>query len=150
MFALDQRLENDTLLVGDFELCRLLLMNDNRYPWFILVPKREDITEVFQLSDQEQLLMWQEATRLAEVLKDTFKGDKVNIASLGNVVSQLHVHVIVRKKTDAAWPSPVWGQGSAVPYNAEQITSVCEKLRMVLTDSFLFLNRVAKWVLSNA
>lgn len=144
MFELDKQLETDTLLVGDFELCRLLLMNDSRYPWFILVPKREDITEVFQLSDNEQQLLWQEATRLGEVLKDTFKGDKINIASLGNQVSQLHVHVIVRKKSDAVWPAPVWGQGTAVPYDDQQIKTVCEKLRMVLTDSFLFLNRVAK------
>lgn len=89
MFALDPRLEQDTLLLGDFPLSRLLLMNDARYPWFILVPRREDVTELFQLDVDDQQALWREATLLAEVLKDTFRADKMNVANLGNVVSQL-------------------------------------------------------------
>lgn len=80
MFALDPRLEQDTLLLGDFPLSRLLLMNDARYPWFILVPRREDVTELFQLDVDDQQALWREATLLAEVLKDTFRADKMNVA----------------------------------------------------------------------
>ncbi|WP_179219289.1 HIT domain-containing protein, partial [Pseudomonas aeruginosa] len=87
MFALDPRLEQDTLLLGDFPLSRLLLMNDARYPWFILVPRREDVTELFQLDVDDRQALWREATLLAEVLKDTFRADKMNVANLGNVVS---------------------------------------------------------------
>ena len=138
MFNLDSRLANDTLLVGDFKLCRLLLMNDRQYPWFILVPRREEVSELFQLDRADQQLLWQETTALAEVLKDTYSADKMNVATLGNMVSQLHMHVIVRRKGDAAWPAPVWGQHPAVAYVAGEVTAIREKLRMVLTDDFRF------------
>ncbi|WP_434609019.1 HIT domain-containing protein [Pseudomonas sp. R1-7] len=139
MFALDPRLQQDTLPIGDFPLCRLLLSNDSNYPWFILVPRRENISELFQLDDDDQLQLWKETTALAETLKDSFDADKLNVATLGNVVSQLHMHVIVRKREDAAWPAPVWGKHPARPYNAEQVTAICERLRAVLTDDFKFL-----------
>ncbi|ASA33074.1 HIT domain-containing protein [Pseudomonas aeruginosa] len=138
MFALDPRLEQDTLLLGDFPLSRLLLMNDARYPWFILVPRREDVTELFQLDVDDQQALWREATLLAEVLKDTFRADKMNVANLGNVVSQLHMHVIVRRRGDDAWPGPVWGRHPAQPYSSEQVEAIRGKLRMVLTDGFRF------------
>lgn len=104
MFALDSRLQQDCLLVGDFPLCRLLLMNDSNYPWFILVPRREEVSELFQLDADDQRQLWQETTLLAEILKDTFAADKMNVATLGNVVSQLHVHVIVRRRDDVVGP----------------------------------------------
>ncbi|EQM67285.1 HIT family protein [Pseudomonas solani] len=138
MFALDQRLQQDCLQVGDFPLCRLLLMNDVHYPWFILVPRREDVSELFQLDADDQLRLWSETTRLAEVLKDSFGADKMNVATLGNVVSQLHMHVIARRREDAAWPAPVWGRHPAQPYTAEQVDEVMAKLRLVLTDDFRF------------
>ncbi|QRY79024.1 HIT domain-containing protein [Pseudomonas sp. PDNC002] len=138
MFALDSRLQQDCVLVGDFPLSSLLLMNDSQYPWFILVPRREDVSEIFQLDADDQRQLWHEATQLAEILKDTFDADKMNVANLGNVVSQLHVHVIVRKIDDAAWPGPVWGKHPAVPYNEEQLGRVREKLRMALGDGFRF------------
>jgi diadenosine tetraphosphate (Ap4A) HIT family hydrolase len=138
MFTLDPRLQQDTLLVGDFALCRLLLMNDAQFPWFILVPRREAVSEVFQLDIGDQHLLWQETTELAETLKDTFAADKMNIANLGNMVSQLHMHVIVRRRDDAAWPAPVWGKLPAQPYSAEQLTAVMAKLRMALADDFNF------------
>jgi len=97
MFALDSRLQQDTLPVGDFPLCRLVLMNDAQYPWFILVPRRDEISELFQLDTDDQQQLWQETTALAEMLKDTFGADKMNVATLGNMVSQLHMHVIVRR-----------------------------------------------------
>ncbi|MNZ34101.1 HIT domain protein [compost metagenome] len=138
MFVLDSRLQQDTLPIGDFPLSRLLLMNDAQYPWFILVPRREDVSELFQLDPEDQQELWREATSLAEVLKDTFNADKMNVANLGNVVSQLHVHVIVRRRDDAAWPAPVWGKHPARPYTAEELLVIREKLRMALDDGFSF------------
>ena len=139
MFALDSRLQQDTLPIGDFPLCRLLLSNDSNYPWFILVPRRKDISEIFQLDVADQLQLWQETTTLAQTLKDSFDADKLNIAALGNVVSQLHMHVIVRKRDDAAWPAPVWGKHPAMPYSAEQVAAIRERLQRVLTEGFTFL-----------
>ncbi|MBB2497302.1 HIT family protein [Aquipseudomonas ullengensis] len=138
MFTLDSRLQADTLTVGDFPLCRLLLMNDAHYPWFILVPRREAVSELFQLDMADQQQLWLETTRLAEVLKDAFVADKMNVATLGNVVSQLHMHVIVRRREDAAWPAPVWGKHPAEVYSAEQITAMRDRLRLVLADDFRF------------
>jgi diadenosine tetraphosphate (Ap4A) HIT family hydrolase len=139
VFALDPRLQQDTLPIGDFPLCRLLLSNDSNYPWFILVPRREDISEIFQLVVADQQQLWQESTALAHMLKDSFDADKMNVAALGNVVSQLHMHVIVRKREDAAWPAPVWGMHPAKPYSAEQVAAIREQLRRVLTEDFTFL-----------
>ncbi|MCQ4294563.1 HIT domain-containing protein [Pseudomonas stutzeri] len=138
MFALDPRLEQDTLLLGDFSLCRLLLMNDAQYPWFILVPRREDVSELFQLDVADQQALWREATSLAETVKDTFGADKMNIATLGNMVGQLHMHVIARRRDDAAWPAPVWGKHPAKPYSDEEVAAIRHKLRLVLTNQFRF------------
>lgn len=139
MFSLDSRLQQDTLVVGDFPLCRLLLMNDANYPWFILVPRREAVSELFQLDAVDQQALWGEATRLAEVLKDAFSADKMNVATLGNVVSQLHMHVIVRRREDPAWPAPVWGRLPARAYTDAEIALVLERLRLVLTADFHFI-----------
>ncbi|WP_433771761.1 HIT domain-containing protein [Pseudomonas putida] len=139
MFALDSRLQQDTLPIGDFPLCRLLLSNDSNYPWFILVPRRDDISEIFQLGVADQQLLWQETTALAELLKTAFDADKMNVGALGNVVSQLHMHVIVRKREDAAWPAPVWGKHPAIPYSAGQVAAIREQLRGVLPEDFTFL-----------
>lgn len=139
MFALDSRLQQDTVPVGDFPLCRLLLMNDVHYPWFILVPRREDVSELFQLDADDQQVLWQETTQLAEMLKDTFAADKMNVATLGNVVSQLHMHVVVRRREDAAWPAPVWGKQPAQPYSDEQVVAIKAKLCLVLAENFCFV-----------
>lgn len=143
MFTLDSRLQQDCLLVGDFPLCRLLLMNDASYPWFILVPRREEVSEIFQLDGVDQRQLWQETSLLAETLKDTFAADKMNVATLGNVVSQLHMHVIVRRRDDAAWPAPVWGRQPARPYEDAQIRQIIDKLRLVLTEDFQFAGGLA-------
>ena len=138
MFTLDSRLQQDTLVMGDFPLCRLLLMNDAKYPWFILVPRREAVSELFQLDTADQQQLWLETTRLAETLKDAFVADKMNVATLGNVVSQLHMHVIVRRREDQAWPAPVWGRHPARAYEAAEIFAIRERLRLVLTSDFQF------------
>ena len=138
MFALDQRLQQDTLVIGDFPLCRLLLSNDSNYPWFILVPRINGISEVFQLDVADQQTLWQETTALAQLLSEGLVVDKMNIGALGNVVSQLHVHVIVRKRDDAAWPAPVWGKQPARPYTQEQATAMRARLRELLPADFIF------------
>ena len=143
MFALDPRLQQDTLAIGDFPLCRLLLMNDANYPWFILVPRREAVSELFQLDQADQQQLWLETTRLAETFKDAFVADKMNVATLGNVVSQLHVHVIVRRRDDVAWPAPVWGRHPAQPYAGQQVGQIIDKLRLVLTEDFQFAGESA-------
>ena len=130
MFVLDSRLQQDTLPMGDLPLCRVLLSNDSNYPWFILVPRRADISEVFQLEAGDQQLLWGETTELARLLQQTFKADKMNVAALGNVVSQLHMHVIVRRRDDTAWPAPVWGKHPARPYSDEEVGVIREQLRI--------------------
>lgn len=134
MFELDSRLVADTHVLGEFPLSRLLLMNDAQYPWFILVPRREGISEVFELEAQEQQQLWQETLMLAERLKRVFVADKINIATLGNVVAQLHMHVIVRHKTDSAWPAPVWGKHPAQPYSESQLHALRVRLVQELGD----------------
>lgn len=143
MFSLDPRLQQDTLAVGDFPLCRLLLMNDAQFPWFILVPRRADVSEVFDLDAADQLALWQETTALAAVLKDSFAADKMNVATLGNMVSQLHMHVIVRRREDAVWPAPVWGKLPAQPYSEAQLAEVLARLRSLLTDDFRFVQEAS-------
>lgn len=138
MFALDQRLQQDTLVIGDFTLCRLLLSNDSNYPWFILVPRINGISEVFHLDVADQQKLWEETTGLAQLLNDGLGADKMNIGALGNVVSQLHVHVIVRKRDDAAWPAPVWGKHPARPYTQEQVVALRARLRELLPADFNF------------
>jgi diadenosine tetraphosphate (Ap4A) HIT family hydrolase len=139
VFVLDQRLLQDTVPVGDFPLSRLLLSNDSQYPWFILVPRRADISEVFQLSEADQAQLWSETNSLSQTLQRLFNADKMNVAALGNVVSQLHMHVIVRHKTDVAWPAPVWGKHPAVPYSADQSAAIIARLKDVLLDDFTFV-----------
>jgi len=133
---MDSRLQQDCQVLGDFPLCRLLLSKDANYPWFILVPKRAGVSEVFDLSPQDQAQLWKETTSLAEALKDEFAADKMNIATLGNVVSQLHMHVIVRRRVDAAWPAPVWGKVAALEYTQEQVEAIGRRLRALGLDGY--------------
>lgn len=136
MFVLDSRLHNDTRVIGDFALCRLLLMNDANYPWFILVPRREGMSEVFDLEASDQLLLWQETALLAAFLKNEFAADKINIATLGNMVSQLHMHVVVRRTSDIAWPAPVWGKAPALAYSEAEIDSLRQRLQSAYLQGF--------------
>ena len=131
-FELDPRLAADTFSVGETPLSQLLLMNDARYPWLILVPRRSDVTEPFELSEADQARLWQESMRLGEVMKAHFAADKLNIAALGNQVAQLHVHHVARFHTDDAWPGPVWGVGSAVPYSDAARDALIGELRSLL------------------
>jgi diadenosine tetraphosphate (Ap4A) HIT family hydrolase len=139
MADLHPQLEKDCLLIGRFTLCRLLLMRDANYPWFILVPDREGITEIFQLNEEDQVQLLRESSQLSTVLVDGFHADKLNIAALGNVVPQLHVHHVVRYRDDPAWPAPVWGRVPAHPYTPEGVSAVLATLQSGLPDYFEYL-----------
>lgn len=130
-FHLHPRLQSDTIEIGRFKLSKLLLMNDSQYPWFILVPMREEMTEIYQLSDQDQILLQSESSQLAKVLAKIYSADKMNVASIGNIVSQLHIHHVVRYKTDIAWPAPVWGKFKPVAYTEFQINKIKAQLKGV-------------------
>jgi len=134
VFKLDPQLEADTFPVGITSLNRILLMNDSRFPWLILVPERPDIREPFELTDEDQRTLMQESMITGKSLKALFNAHKLNIAALGNQVSQLHIHHIARFRTDAAWPRPVWGVGAAEPYEAEALRERVALLREVLSN----------------
>jgi|TARA_X000001388_G_scaffold61339_2_gene46864 diadenosine tetraphosphate (Ap4A) HIT family hydrolase len=132
MFELHSQLQADCVVVGDFPLCRLLLLNDRQYPWFILVPRRDALREVFELSVEDRAQFYLESDVLAQVLNDAFAADKMNIAALGNMVPQLHVHHIVRYRQDPAWPAPVWGKLSAIPYAGDELADRLQRVRTAL------------------
>jgi diadenosine tetraphosphate (Ap4A) HIT family hydrolase len=128
LFLLHPQLVQDTIELADFPLCKLLLCNDSAYPWFILVPKVANTSEIYQLDWQQQQQLLNESSLLSELLMQVFAGDKMNVAALGNMVEQLHVHHVVRFKTDSQWPKPIWGQQAAKPYSEAEITLLREKL----------------------
>jgi len=132
-FQLHQQLANDCRYLGDFPLSALLLSKDANYPWFILVPRQENISEAFQLSNEQQQQLNNESLMLSKTLSTLFSADKMNIAALGNMVPQLHLHHIVRYKTDAAWPNPVWGYTDAHAYDKQALTECIEQTLKALS-----------------
>ncbi|MFN8829050.1 MAG: HIT domain-containing protein [Labrys sp. (in: a-proteobacteria)] len=131
-FVLHPQLARDTLLLGDLALCRVLLINDANYPWILLVPRRRDVTEITDLGAVERVHLMTEVTLVADALKAETGCHKLNIAALGNMVPQLHVHVIARFRTDAAWPRPVWGHAPPAPYEDDKLASVIARLRRAI------------------
>jgi diadenosine tetraphosphate (Ap4A) HIT family hydrolase len=131
-FGLDPRLAADTLPVGDLALCRVLLMKDSRYPWLILVPRRAGLSEIHDLAAGERALLIEEAARAGAGLKSLTGAKKINTGALGNMVAQLHVHVVARFVGDDAWPGPVWGSGQAVPYEDKAVARLVADLRRAL------------------
>lgn len=132
-FLLDPQLAADTRSVGELALSQVLLMDDARYPWLILVPRRAGAREWFDLDLPAQTQLLQEVNRVASALQTLWVPDKLNIAALGNVVAQLHIHVIARCCDDAAWPAPVWGRGERQPYADELAAERLAALRDVLS-----------------
>lgn len=126
-FELHPQLVKDSVWICDWPLCQLRLINDKNYPWFILVPRRPAVREIIDLSDDDQLLLWQESKKLSLLLRQHFSPDKLNIAALGNMVPQLHLHHIARFTHDKAWPAPVWGKVPAVAYSETELEN--ERLR---------------------
>ncbi|MCI0650460.1 MAG: HIT domain-containing protein [Planctomycetes bacterium] len=136
MFRLHRKLAAETITVGFFPLSTLLLFNDANYPWFILVPRRKDVQEVYQLERKDQMQLIHESSHLAKQLARVFRAHKMNIAALGNSVPQLHVHHIVRYKNDPAWPAPAWGRVPPKSYTAEQVAQVIRKIDGQLSEGF--------------
>ncbi len=128
-FELHPQLQLDCIVLGSFELSLLLLVKDSQYPWFILVPKRDGIKEIFELSEEDQSLLLKESSILSKALQQEFKADKMNLAALGNMVPQLHLHHVVRYKDDAAWPGPIWGVKEALPYSEADIEKMTEQVK---------------------
>lgn len=131
-FSLHVRLVNDTAEIMDLSLCRVLLMKDSSFLWLILVPMRPGVTELHELSKEDRAVLIEETACASRAISAAFSPDKINIGSLGNIVSQLHMHVVGRKKTDRAWPGPVWGSGPSVPYSPELLEKTLSALRAAL------------------
>ena len=132
-FTLHPTLARDTVEVARLPLCRVLLMNDRRYPWLILVPEREGVREIHELAAVDRAVLIEEIARVSEALARLVRPDKMNVGALGNVVPQLHVHVVARFAADPAWPGPVWGSGAAVPYDGGELEEMRGRLRLELT-----------------
>lgn len=128
MFELHPQLANDCIALGDLPLSRVLLMNDANYPWVILVPRRDNIREIYQLSAEDQQELTRESAMVASTMARLFTADKMNVAALGNMVPQLHIHHIVRRNNDPAWPRPVWGAIPSRPYSDAQQKEITEAL----------------------
>lgn len=135
-FELHPQLHSDTVAIADLKLCRLLLANDSNYPWIIMVPRRVDIREAYQLepADQQQLLC--ESNTMCQILENLFKPDKLNVAALGNMVPQLHLHHVARFKNDAAWPAPIWGAAKAKPYSRDKAQTIKLQLMQAIELEF--------------
>jgi len=137
MAEIHPQLLQDCAVIGRFPLCHLLLMKDANYPWLILVPDRDNISEIFQLSPQDQQQLIRESSQLAEILAAKFQADKINIAALGNMVPQLHIHHVVRYRNDLAWPAPIWGAVPAKPYTESELSEQIRKVKAWFHDGMV-------------
>ncbi|KAF0229422.1 MAG: histidine triad (HIT) [Beijerinckiaceae bacterium] len=131
-FGLDPRLHEIGHPIGDFPLCHVFLLDDARFPWVMLVPRRAGISEILDLAEADQQLLFGEIMRAAKALQAVSKPDKLNIGALGNIVRQLHVHIIGRFQSDPAWPGPVWGHGERMPYPPHMVGPLVDRLAKTL------------------
>ena len=136
-YRLHERLAADTISLGRSGLCEIRLMNDQTLPWVLLVPALAGIREIYELSPAQQHLLMQESSALSRGMMDVFGGDKMNVAALGNMVPQLHLHHIVRFEDDPAWPGPVWGKQPPVPYDKSRLEEVKRSLATGLPHAWL-------------
>jgi len=134
-FDLHAQLEADTVVLVDWPLSRLLLMNDRRFPWIILVPRVAGASEVFDLPAAARTNLWREVDAVASKLKSETGAHKINIGALGNIVRQLHVHVVARNEGDGAWPGPVWGSGTRIPYETGRLKALTAQYTTMLGAS---------------
>jgi len=132
MFNIHPVLKKDCFELGTFKLSKLLLMNDSQYPWLILVPMKDNISEIYQLDEPDQIQLFKESSFLGKQLMDITQADKLNVAALGNVVPQLHLHHIARFKDDACWPKPIWGQNPAIPYPNDKLKIFIDTIQKTL------------------
>lgn len=131
-FELDPQLQNDTVVLGEFPLSLVLMSRDANYPWCILVPRRKGVYAAHHLAEEDRQQLMKESCHLAEVMADVFVPDRMNVAALGNVVPQLHVHHVARFKTDPAWPKPIWGVVEAKVFTEEELGERVARLRSAL------------------
>ena len=129
MFALHPRLQADTQILGDLPLCRVLLAKDSQYPWLILVPRVADLREIHHLAPAQQQQLMQESCAVASLLDGALDSDKINVAALGNLVPQLHLHHVARFSSDAAWPGPIWGAHPTIPYQTQDLRQQADNWR---------------------
>ncbi len=128
MFELDARLQNDGPLIANLDLCQVVLVNNLLFPWLILIPKVANVTEIIDLEVKDRLQLMHEISLISQVMKDLFKPTKLNVAALGNMVSQLHVHIVARYEHDACWPAPVFGKDKK-PYDAGFLAETMIKIQ---------------------
>jgi diadenosine tetraphosphate (Ap4A) HIT family hydrolase len=127
-FTLDERLERDGIPIASIGLCQMRLMNDRRWPWLVLIPQREDISEIFDLTPLDQTMLTFETNMAASALKKVTGAEKINIGALGNIVRQLHVHIIARSDGDPNWPGPVWGFGKSEPWDEKDHQTLAARI----------------------
>ena len=130
--SLDPQLARDSIAIGMLALCEVRLHDDARFPWLVLVPQRDGISELFELSQADSVLAMQEIMQCSAALRTVTKCLKINIGALGNIVRQLHIHVVARNEGDAAWPGPVWGHGERIPYSETEKGDLIAQLRSAL------------------
>ena len=134
-FVLDPRLKRDCIHIDDLPLCRVMLMDDAQYPWLVLVPRIANISEIHQLNTNEQRQLICESSALSEAMARRIEPDKMNVANLGNIVSQLHLHLVARFKTDPAWPGPVWGHAQSIPYTQMQAENRRQLVQELISEA---------------
>lgn len=133
MFCIDERIQSTGFFLGDWPLSRVFLKNEECYPWFILVPRKENIQEIYQLVKEEREVLIEEINQLSLLVNGYFKPDKLNIGALGNVVPQLHVHIVARTKNDVLWPQGIWQSSMlATPYDEEKLKTLLPILRNLI------------------
>ncbi|HBE68564.1 MAG TPA: hypothetical protein DDW52_10495 [Planctomycetaceae bacterium] len=135
-FELHSNLASDGIVLGAFPLCQVLLIDDANYPWFVLVPQRPGIVELSDLSETDYQQLWQESRVFCGFLRSALRPDKLNVATLGNITPQLHVHHIARFETDAAWPKPIWGVEEAKPYTDQALSELTGLLASTQLENF--------------
>ena len=131
-WSLHPQLARDTIVIGDLALSRLLVVNDANWPWLLLVPRHPGASEIIDLDEVERAQLMTEISRVARALKEVTACDKLNVAALGNVVPQLHVHVIARRTGDAGWPKPIWGAAAPLPYDKEELERFTAAIRRTI------------------
>ena len=129
MFQLHERLAADTYLMASWELCDVLLLKNAVYPWFVLVPRQSDLVEIIDLSVAHQTQLMREIAKISAFLREDYQIDKINVGALGNMVPQLHVHVLGRTKNDPAWPGPVWGHPESREYSESEVSEIQAKIQ---------------------
>lgn len=136
MFCIDERIQSTCFTLGDWPLSRVLLKNEIQFPWLILVPRKDNIQEIHQLDKDERNQLMEEINQLSLLMTGYFKPNKLNVGALGNIVSQLHVHVVSRSTNDCLWPQGIWQPGlSAIPYDEEQLSILIPKLSALISTA---------------